>query len=97
MSERASAWRTALCALALASSCAPSRAACDWAAAKRDILRVLDVDAEQGAQFRKAAQDGWDTIEAIGKIVDAAARERIGQCRYEAAEFLTQRGFPPQH
>ncbi len=82
---------------ALLAGFAPARAACDWPAAKKDILEVLEGDAARGEEFRQAAKAGRDSLDAIEKIVDAAARERIKACGYEAAELLTQKGFPPLH
>ena len=85
------------CALVLIGVAAPACAACDWPAARKDIVEVLDGDAARGEEFRKVVKAGRDSLDAIEKIVDAAAKERIRQCGYEAGEFLTQRGFPPLH
>ena len=84
-----------VCALMLA--CKPANAACNWVEAKKDIINVLDNDAVRGEEFRKVTKAGRDSLDAIEKIVEPAARERIKDCGYEAAEYLTQRGFPPLH
>lgn len=81
-------------ALALAS---PVRAACDWATAKKDIEQVLDQVKEKGEEFRKVVKAGRDSLDALEKLADPAARARIKECGYEAGELLTQRGFPPLH
>lgn len=94
MNRRALFPLAAHCVLAVAS---PARASCEWPAAKKDIEEILDRDAAKGEEFRKQAKAGRDTLDAIEKLVDPAARARIQQCGYEAGEYLTQRGFPPLH
>ena len=89
--------RAAMLALVLAGFSAPAQAACDWPAAKKDIENILDRDAAKGAEFRAATKAGRDSHDAIEKLVDAPARDRIRECAWQAGEFLTQRGFPPLH
>lgn len=71
--------------------------ACDFTAAKKEIDNVLDIDKEKSAVFRKQMAAGYDSLDVLGKMLPADAREKVEQCRFEAGEYLTKRGFPPAH
>lgn len=64
---------------------------------KAAIDEVLDKDAAKGAHFRKEFKDGADSIHIVEQMVDAEMRKRIDICRWDVAEYLTKRGFPPPH
>ncbi|MFM9972426.1 MAG: hypothetical protein ACKVQK_28930 [Burkholderiales bacterium] len=72
-------------------------ATCDFAAAKKEIDHVLDQDKEKSAAFRKQMAAGYDSLDVLGKMLPAPAREKVESCRFEAGEYLTKRGFPPAH
>jgi hypothetical protein len=72
-------------------------AACDFATVKQQIDIVLDRDAKRGATFRREVASGSDSIAAMEALVSAEMREKIDICRYDVAEYLTKRGFPPFH
>lgn len=72
-------------------------AACDFAPVKQQIDIVLDHDAERGAKFRSEVASGSDSIAMMEALVSAEMREKIDICRYDVAEYLTKRGFPPFH
>jgi hypothetical protein len=72
-------------------------AACEFAPVKQQIDIVLDRDAERGATFRREVASGSDSIAAMEALVSAEMREKIDVCRYDVAEYLTKRGFPPFH
>ena len=76
---------------------APAFAACDFPEVKKEIDRVLDLDTQLGAQFRKQMTEGSDSLYVMEKMVVPALREKLDECRYEAGEYLTKRGFPPAH
>jgi hypothetical protein len=78
-------------------SAAPARAACDFAPVKQQIDNVLDKDAAKGANFRREVSEGSDSIAMMEKLVAGDMREKLDICRFEAAEYLTKRGFPPFH
>ena len=83
-----------LCMLALPVA---ANAACDFAAAKKEIDQILDADKEKAAAFRKQMSAGYDSLDVLGKMLGPSAREAVESCRFEAAEYLTKRGFPPAH
>jgi len=72
-------------------------ASCDFAPVKQQIDIVLDRDAERGAKFRSEVASGSDSIATMETLVSAEMREKIDVCRYDVAEYLTKRGFPPFH
>jgi hypothetical protein len=72
-------------------------AACDFAPVKQQIDIVLDRDAERGTTFRREVASGSDSIAAMEALVSGEMREKIDVCRYDVAEYLTKRGFPPFH
>ena len=76
----------------------PANAApCDFASVKREIDTVLDQDAQRGAKFRAEVKDGWDSVMVLEKLAAPEVREQIDVCRFDVAEYLTKRGFPPAH
>jgi hypothetical protein len=75
----------------------PARAACYFAPVKQQIDIVLDRDHERGTRFRREVASGSDSIAAMEALVSAEMREKIDICRYDVAEYLTKRGFPPFH
>ncbi len=64
---------------------------------KAAIDNVIDKDAALGANFRKQFKEGADSIYIIEQLVDAAMGKKVDICRYDVAEYLTKRGFPPPH
>ena len=79
-------------------SLAAAQASCKaFAEVKAVIDNVLDKDAAKGAEFRKQFKEGADSIYIIEQLVDAEMAKTIDVCRYDVAEYLTKRGFPPPH
>ncbi len=74
-----------------------SGAACDWAAAKADIDLVLDGDQTKSQAFRSLTANGKDSEDALLALASDEVKSRLRACGYEAAEYLTKRGFPPLH
>jgi hypothetical protein len=72
-------------------------AACELAAVKAAIDSVLDKDAALAGKFKKEFQEGADPFYILDQMVDAETRKKIDVCRFQAAEYLTKRGFPPSH
>ena len=81
----------------IAASSLPAQAACEFAVVKQQIDLVLDRDAEKAAAFRREVATGSDSIAVLESLVSPAMRERIDICRFDTAEYLTKRGFPPFH
>ena len=81
----------------LASPVAPARGACEFAAVKQQIDIVIDRDTDKGAKFRREITSGSDSIAVLETLVSLEMREKIDICRFETAEYLTKRGFPPFH
>lgn len=71
--------------------------ACDFASVKAAIDNVLDKDAALASKFKTEFQEGADPFYILDQIVDAETRKKIDVCRFQAAEYLTKRGFPPSH
>lgn len=84
-------------ALAAPLSLAPAHAACEFAVVKQQIDTLLDRDAEKGAKFRYEVKTGADSIAALEALMTADMQKKIDICRFETAEYLTKRGFPPTH
>ena len=72
-------------------------ATCDFMPVKQQIDIVLDRDTERGATFRREVASGSDSIAAMEALVSTEMREKIDVCRYDVAEYLTKRSFPPFH
>ena len=75
----------------------PAEAACDFAPVKHEIDTVLDKDAARGEKFRREVSTGSDSIATMETLVPAAIAKQLDVCRFETAEYLTKRGFPPFH
>jgi hypothetical protein len=72
-------------------------AACDFVVVKQQIDIVLDRDAEKAAKFRREVASGSDSIAVIESLVSPEMAEKVDICRFDTAEYLTKRGFPPFH
>ena len=72
-------------------------APCDFAPLKRQIDIVLDQDPELSARFRRAFAEGSDSLAVLERLVPEEMRENIDICRFDVAEYLAKRGFPPGH
>ncbi len=70
---------------------------CNFAPVKQQIDNILDQDRGKGATFRKEVSEGADSIAMVEKLVAPDMADKIDVCRFEAAEYLTKRGFPPFH
>ena len=75
----------------------PAHAACDFPAVKQQIDVVLDRDAARGEKFRREVASGSDSIAVLESLVAPETAKKIDICRFETAEYLTKRGFPPFH
>lgn len=88
----------ALAAAVLCASVATGARACgDFPPVKAEIDRVLDHDKEKAALFRNRVKEGWDSLKVLSELVTKDVAERIDRCRFDAAEYLAKRGFPPAH
>ena len=94
-------WRLsflALPAVALtAMTLAPAQAACDFPTVKSQIDTVLDKDKARAEKFRREVTAGADSIAVLESLVAPEMAKKIDICRFETAEYLTKRGFPPFH
>ena len=72
-------------------------ATCDFPPVKQQIDIIIDTDATRGAEFRRQFKEGTESIAAIVSLVTAEWAEKIDNCRFDVAEYLTKRGFPPPH
>ena len=64
---------------------------------KGAIDNVIDKDAKLGADFRQKFKEGEDSIHILEEMLDAEMNKKMDICRYDVAEYLTKRGFPPPH
>lgn len=87
----------ALLLILTATTLASARDACQFAAVKQQIDTLLDRDAERGAKFRHEVKTGADSIAALEALVSPDIAKKVDDCRFETAEYLTKRGFPPTH
>jgi len=71
--------------------------ACTFAPVRAQIDAIIDKDAERGATFRKEFKEGADSIAVLESLVSDEMRVQVDACRFEVAEYLTKRGFPPPH
>jgi hypothetical protein len=76
---------------------APTHAACDFPAVKQQIDVLLDRDAARAEKFRREVASGSDSIAVLESLVAPEMAKKIDICRFETAEYLTKRGFPPFH
>jgi hypothetical protein len=74
-----------------------AHAACDFEVVKQQIDTILDRDAEKAARFRREVTSGSDSIAVVESLVSPDMAEKIDVCRFDTAEYLTKRGFPPFH
>lgn len=74
-----------------------ARAACDFPLVKVQIDALLDRDAVRGEKFRREVASGADSIAVLEALVAPETAMKIDICRFETAEYLTKRGFPPFH
>ena len=74
-----------------------ARAACDFSTIKQEIDVVLDRDGARAAKFRHDVATGSDSIAVLESLVPPEMAKQIDICRFETAEYLTKRGFPPFH
>lgn len=81
----------------LLTAAVPSFAACDFPPVKKEIDNVIDQDKEKSVVFKKEMSAGADSLYVMEKMVPATLREKLDECRFEAGEYLTKRGFPPAH
>jgi len=82
---------------AAALSLAPAQAGCEFAPVKQAIDDILDRDAKKATKFRHEVKTGADSIAALEALVSPDMQKKIDICRFETAEYLTKRGFPPFH
>lgn len=61
------------------------------------IDEVIDKDAAKGAAFRKGFKEGLDPIHLLEQVFSEDLRKKMDICRFDTAEYLTKRGFPPSH
>jgi hypothetical protein len=87
----------AMSALAVLAALAPARAACEFTPVKQQIDTVIDRDAGKAAKFRREVGSGADSIAVLESLVTPEMAKKIDICRFEVAEYLTKRGFPPFH
>ena len=83
--------------MAAAISFNPAHSACDFGLVKQQIDAILDRDAEKSAKFRREVASGSDSIAVIESLVAPEIAAKVDICRFETAEYLTKRGFPPFH
>ena len=76
---------------------AAAQAACDFPTVKNLIDTVLDKDKARAESFRREVASGADSIAVLESLVAPEMAKRIDICRFETAEYLTKRGFPPFH
>ena len=81
----------------MAMTLAAAQAACDFPAVKRQIDAVLDKDTSRAEKFRREVASGADSIAVLESLVAPEMAKKIDVCRFETAEYLTKRGFPPFH
>jgi hypothetical protein len=81
----------------VATSFAQAHAACEFVIVKQQIDMILDRDAQRAAKFRREVTSGSDSIAVLESLVSSEMREKIDICRFDVAEYLTKRGFPPFH
>jgi len=84
-------------AIVVTISFSPVHAACEFMIVKQQIDMILDRDLEKAAKFRREVSSGSDSIAVLESLVSSEMREKIDICRFDAAEYLTKRGFPPFH
>lgn len=71
--------------------------ACVFGPVRAQIDAIIDKDTERGAKFRKEFAEGADSIAVLESLVTEEMRAQVDACRFDVAEYLTKRGFPPPH
>jgi hypothetical protein len=101
MRRPTTAGRYALTTLALLLSSLFSRAVqaapCEFAPVKAEIDLIIDKDGKRGADFKREFKEGTDPIAMLERLVSAEMSQKIDICRFDVAEYLTKRGYPPSH
>ena len=85
-----SLWLGTATQLALAQSC-------DFAPVRQEIDQVIERDPARAAKFRKEVAEGSDSIKVLTDLARKDLHKMIDICRFDVAEYLTKRGFPPAH
>jgi hypothetical protein len=75
----------------------PAKAGCEITAVKRRIDAILDRDTGRAAKFREEVGSGANSIAVLESLVAPETARKIDACRFDTAEYLTRRGFPPFH
>ena len=70
---------------------------CDFALVKAEIDQVIERDPARAARFRKEVAEGSDSIKVLTDLARKDLHPMIDICRFDVAEYLTKRGFPPAH
>jgi len=70
---------------------------CDFAPVKSEIDQVIERDPVRAAKFRKEVAEGSDSIKVLTDLARKDLHAMIDICRFDVAEYLTKRGFPPAH
>ena len=70
---------------------------CDFAPVKQEIDQVIERDPARAAKFRKEVAEGSDSIKVLTDLARKDLHKMIDICRFDVAEYLTKRGFPPAH
>ena len=86
------AWTAAIATVGL--TAAQPAKACDFAEVRAAIDGAIEKDAKG---FKKEFDDGSEPFTILEKVVTAEVARKIDVCRFQAAEYLTKRGFPPAH
>jgi hypothetical protein len=71
-------------------------AACVFPPVQQQIDAVL-ADPQKGEEFRRQVKSGYDSLDVMDKLFPPDQRQALDDCRYEAGEYMTRRGFPPGH
>lgn len=95
--QGANALRVSALILSLLLSFAGDVHACVFSAVRAQIDLIIDKDAERGVKFRKEFSEGADSIAVLESLVTDEMRAQVDACRFDVAEYLTRRGFPPPH
>lgn len=95
--QGANALRASAMILPLLLAFAGDANACAFSAVRAQIDLIIDKDAERAAKFRKEFSEGADSIAVLESLVTEEMRAQVDACRFDVAEYLTKRGFPPPH
>ena len=70
---------------------------CNFAPVKQEIDQVIERDPVRAAKFRKEVAEGSDSIKVLIDLARKDLHKMIDICRFDVAEYLAKRGFPPAH